>query len=163
MFLDMGPNTIIQLVIAVGGQVGLLFLFQYLKKIRKEFKTLKEYLLLVNLQYQTAEKIVKQTDKDPNTESRFEKIFKYVGKAIETVTDMVNTDENEFMSEEQKIQYIQNKIVSKIKELIRDQEGENSELLDEEMIQTTVVYILKFISPLIVTKNPQSVTPTPVT
>jgi len=47
---------------------------------------------------------------------------------------MVNTDENEFMSEEQKVQYIQNKIVSKIKELIKEQEGENSELLDEEMI-----------------------------
>jgi len=33
---------------------------------------------------------------------------------------MVNTDENEFMSEEQKVQYIQNKIVSKIKELIKE-------------------------------------------
>lgn len=161
MFLDMGPNTIIQLVVAVGGQIGLLFLFQYLRKIRKDFKTLKEYLLLVNLQYQTAEKIVKQTDKDPNTVSKFERIFEYVGRGIELVTEMINTDENEFMSEEQKVQYIQNKIVSKIKELIKEQEGENSELLDEEMIQSTVLYILKFISPLLVTKQ-KSVTPTPV-
>lgn len=152
MFEGFDLNTIMYLAIFLGLQVGIQFLFVLVRKLRKEVKTFKEMMLLVNLQYQQQDKIIKQTDKDPNSESRTEKIFKYVGKQIETVTDFVNADENEFMSETDKIQYVQTKIIERVKEVIKDAEGENSELINDQLIIDITGYVLKFITPFIIKK-----------
>lgn len=146
-------QSIMYIAIFIGMQVGLVFMFSLIRKLRKEVKSFKEYMILVNLQYAQQEKIIKATDKDPNTESNTEKIFKYIGKQLETLTDFINTEENEFMSEQEKLQYIQNKIILRVKEVIAEVEGDNSDLLNDQLITDVIGYILKFISPFIIKPN----------
>ena len=143
-------QSIMYLAIFIGMQVGLVFMFSLIRKLRKEVKSFKEYMILVNLQYAQQEKIIQATDKDPNTESNTEKIFKYIGKQLETLTDFINTEENEFMNEQDKLQYIQNKIILRVKEVIAEVEGSNSDLLNDQLITDVIGYILKFISPFII-------------
>ncbi len=146
-------QSIMYIAIFIGMQVGLVFMFSLIRKLRKEVKSFKEYMILVNLQYAQQEKIIQATDKDPNTESNTEKIFKYIGKQLETLTDFINTEENEFMSEQEKLQYIQNKIILRVKEVIAEVEGDNSDLLNDQLITDVIGYILKFISPFIIKPN----------
>lgn len=146
-------QSIMYITIFIGMQVGLVFMFSLIRKLRKEVKSFKEYMILVNLQYAQQEKIIQATDKDPNTESNTEKIFKYIGKQLETLTDFINTEENEFMSEQEKLQYIQNKIILRVKEVIAEVEGDNSDLLNDQLITDVIGYILKFISPFIIKPN----------
>lgn len=146
-------QSIMYIAIFIGMQVGLVFMFSLIRKLRKEVKSFKEYMILVNLQYAQQEKIIQATDKDPNTESNTEKIFKYIGKQLETLTDFINTEENEFMSEQEKLQYIQNKIILRVKEVIAEVEGDNSDLLNDQLITDIIGYILKFISPFIIKPN----------
>ena len=143
-------QSIMYFAIFIGMQVGLVFMFSLIRKLRKEVKSFKEYMILVNLQYAQQEKIIQATDKDPNTESNTEKIFKYIGKQLETLTDFINTEENEFMNEQDKLQYIQNKIILRVKEVIAEVEGSNSDLLNDQLITDVIGYILKFISPFII-------------
>lgn len=146
-------QSIMYIAIFIGMQVGLVFMFSLIRKLRKEVKSFKEYMILVNLQYAQQEKIIQATDKDPNTESNTEKIFKYIGKQLETLTDFINTEENEFMNEQEKLQYIQNKIILRVKEVITEVEGDNSDLLNDQLITDVIGYILKFISPFIIKPN----------
>lgn len=143
-------NTILYIVLFAGMQIGLVFLFQLIRKLRKEIKTVREYMLLVNLQYQQQDKIIKQSDKDPMTDTNTEKIFKYIGRQLDVVTDFINQEENEFMDESQKLQYIQTKIIEEVKKVIIEVEGSNSELLNEQMIADIISYVLKFLTPFIV-------------
>jgi len=54
------------------------------------------------------------------------------------------------MNEQDKLQYIQNKIILRVKEVIAEVEGSNSDLLNDQLITDVISYILKFISPFII-------------
>ncbi len=151
-FLGQSSGDFVQLQIFVGFQIGMVFLFNLLRRMRKEVVSFKEYMTLVNLQYQQAERIIQNMDDDPNTESKMEKVFRYIGKQLETISDVVHVDENEFMTEEQKIQSFQNKIVDKVQFVIKEYEGDDSDLLNDKLILDTVNFVLKFLSPLLFKK-----------
>jgi len=57
------------------------------------------------------------------------------------------------MNEQEKLQYIQNKIILRVKEVITEVEGDNSDLLNDQLITDVIGYILKFISPFIIKPN----------
>ncbi len=156
MFEFLGGNVqagdFVSIQIFIGFQIGMLLLFNLVKRMRKEVTSFREYMTLVNLQYQQAGKIMEAMDKDPEVESRGEKIFRYVGEQLKTINNLAYLDEDELMSDEQKIQKVREKIINKVRFIIKEYEGENSELLNDKLILDTVGFVLQFVSPMIIKK-----------
>ncbi len=132
---------LVGIIVAVGqAQWGL----SKLKKLTIKVKNLETLMNVTKISYQQFEKLVSFMDKEPEVESGFEKVVRYLGVAIEEFDEQVLASIQTYETEEQKKQFLKEFIIKQVRYTIIEIEGSNTELLDEELIVSQVDKFLDF-------------------
>ena len=134
-------GILVGIIIAVGQvQWGL----SKLKTLTIKVKNLETLMKVTKTSYQQFEKLVSFMDKEPEVESGFEKVVRYLGVAIEEFDEQVLASIQTYETEEQKKQFLKEFIIKQVRYTIVEIEGSNTELLDEELIVSQVDKFLDF-------------------
>lgn len=134
-------GILIGIIVAVGqAQWGL----SKLTKLTIKVKNLETLMNVTKISYQQFEKLISFMDKEPEVESGFEKVVRYLGVAIEEFNEQVLASIQTYETEEQKKQFLKEFIIKQVRYTIVEIEGSNTELLDEELIVSQVDKFLDF-------------------
>lgn len=132
---------LVGIIVAVGqAQWGL----SKLKKLTIKVKNLETLMNVTKISYQQFEKLVSFMDKEPEVESGFEKVVRYLGVAIEQFDEQILASIQTYETEEQKKKFLRDFIIKQVRYTIIEIEGNNTELLDEELIISQVDKFLEF-------------------
>lgn len=132
---------LVGIIVAVGqAQWGL----SKLKKLTIKVKNLETLMKVTKTSYQQFEKLVSFMDKEPEVESGFEKVVRYLGVAIEQFDEQILASIQTYETEEQKKKFLRDFIIKQVRYTIIEIEGNNTELLDEELIISQVDKFLEF-------------------
>lgn len=134
-------GILIGIIVAVGQvQWGL----SKLKTLTIKVKNLETLMKVTKTSYQQFEKLVSFMDKEPEVESGFEKVVRYLGVAIEQFDEQILASIQTYETEEQKKKFLRDFIIKQVRYTIIEIEGNNTELLDEELIISQVDKFLEF-------------------
>ncbi len=134
-------GILVGIIIAVGQvQWGL----SKLKTLTIKVKNLETLMKVTKTSYQQFEKLVSFMDKEPEVESGFEKVVRYLGVAIEQFDEQILASIQTYETEEQKKKFLRDFIIKQVRYTIIEIEGNNTELLDEELIISQVDKFLEF-------------------
>lgn len=135
---------ILVIVLAILGVCAGAYGMTKIKKLSVKIKSLEQLVKGMKVQYLQFEKIVQFLDKNPNVDTIFEKVVKYLGIAIEELNEQVIASLAEYETPEQKIEFLKSFLMRNLRRVIIEIEGENSELLDEEAIAAQVEKFLEY-------------------